>query len=380
MNTEHLYSLAQRLSADDAEFSIQRDLVKLQSALQNVINQPQDGAQQQAFAKAFELVKRHVSDMTSQYPPALLNEIENIGGRLHFTTMLVERINSQILVNTITPAVLLEDLNKIISERAEYLNGLRQVTAGFDSLGLEEEEIDSDEAEIGFKVPRVLFENILDGLISELRAINLIIQAFSENVTGKKPIIEVKSISTSDPTFFFSTDIATIISIGTAITWCLNTWKQLEEIRRIRSETRKLNLHSEEEIKTLFDDKIAQRIDDRIEEKLTELAGEKKQTAGRAQEVRNGLSLALRSLLARIERGMTVEIRFLPAPQAEEDDDEAEDQALVDPLASVREQLDSIVSQLNFPAPSQAPLLQVPSQSEPPSRSVQRAPRKAEGK
>jgi hypothetical protein len=62
-----------------------------------------------------------------------------------------------------------------------------------------------------------------------------LIGAFSELATGTVEKIQVHQISTSDPQFFFGMNPVTIASIGGAITWALNTWKQVADVRRVRA-------------------------------------------------------------------------------------------------------------------------------------------------
>lgn len=356
MNAEHLKLVLQRLEHDDDEFGVQRSLVKLQSALQNVVNQPQDGPTQEAFSKALENSKKAVMSMTSSYSPALFADIEKVGGKPFFSNTMIDRISSQLSINAITPAVLLNDLNQIISERSAYIQHITGTIAGLEAFGIDDSSVGEAEAEIGFRIPRQLFENQLDGLIVELRAIRLILLAFSENTLGSPEPVEVRSISTSDPIFFFNLSVETVIAIGGAITWCLATWKQLEDIRKVRAETKKLGIHSDDETKAFFDDKIAQRIDDAVADKVTELTASQSSDAGRGQEIRNALSIALKSLLGRIERGMTVEIRYLPPPETDDDNEDGE----TDPLKAARERLDEIAEQLFFPEANASPLVQLP--------------------
>ena len=62
-------------------------------------------------------------------------------------------------------------------------------------------------------------------------------------------------------------------------------------------------------------------------------------------------------LLGRIERGMTVEIRYLPAPEV--DGDEAA-KADADPLNKFRANLEEIADQLLFPEANLSPLVKLP--------------------
>lgn len=269
---------------------------------------------------------------------------------------MADRISTQLAINAITPAVLLNDINQIIEDRAAFIQHINETISGLNAFGIEDSTVAENEAEIGFRIPRELFENKLDSLISELRAIRIIIAAFSENTLGSPEPVEVRSISTSDPIFFFNLSVETVIAIGGAITWCLATWKQLEDIRKVRAETKKLGIHSDNETKAFFDDKIAEQIEKAVNDKVAQLTVNQSDEAGRGQEIRSALSIALKSLLGRIERGMTIEIRYLPPPQS---DDEKETDTS-DPLVNARMRLDQIADQLLFPEATASPLVQLP--------------------
>jgi hypothetical protein len=202
-------------------------------------------------------------------------------------------------------------------------------------------------------LPRELFKNELESLIKELGEIRFILRALSELATGSAEPIEVGQISTSDPQFFLHINVATIVLIGGAVTWALNTWKQVEDIRKVRAETRKLPAFSEKEVEEIFDKKIKSSIDEAIESKTDDLLSQIVDKSERTREQRQHLKVALESLLARIERGMTVEIRFLPpAATTEAVGNET-------PEAAAFASLKHITPQLVFPEAAENPVLQL---------------------
>jgi len=187
-----------------------------------------------------------------------------------------------------------------------------------------------------------------------LGAINRIIRAISEAATGEVPEIEVRQISSSDPLLFFGMDVVAIGAIGAAITWALNTWKQVEEIRKIRNEAEGVDAFSEDDIKEMFDDKIQKTIDIAIEGKVDELLGSADGNPGRPHEQRTDLTWALESLMALIERGLKVEIRFLPPqPEPAEEGEEAE-------IAPEFQTLSHLAQQLVFRIERDRPVTELP--------------------
>jgi hypothetical protein len=98
------------------------------------------------------------------------------------------------------------------------------------------------------------------------------------------------------------------------VKWALDTWKQVEEIRKLRAEAQRIGAFSEKEIKDTFDGKIEESVKAAIDKQVNELLPPSEKDTPRHHELRNDLGWALDSILTRVERGMTVEIRFLPPP------------------------------------------------------------------
>jgi hypothetical protein len=184
------------------------------------------------------------------------------------------------------------------------------------ALGIKADTLEPGDAEIGFLIPRSLFRNDLDGFIRELSTIIQIIRAFSELATGHVEIAKVHEISSSDPLLFFSLSPETIAAIGGAITWGLDTLKKTMEIRELKNKTVKVQGVRVDDVTSLLDTKIKELVEKRTAEQVEKLLSNIVDDDGRKHEQREHISWALEALLARVERGMTVEIRLLAPPGA----------------------------------------------------------------
>jgi hypothetical protein len=103
-------------------------------------------------------------------------------------------------------------------------------------------------------------------------------------------------------------------------------------------------------VESIFGNKIRAEIDTAIAAKAKELAAGVKDK-GRKNELENSFSMHLKEFMGRIERGMTVEIRLLCAPQ--------EDEAEADKAAA---EFEEVAASLTFPPPSSDPVLQITQQ------------------
>jgi hypothetical protein len=355
MNASRLREIVDLLLKWEAKCAVQTRLKELNQHLESLASSPQDTNLQTKYAEAFTKLQSAVQQLAASLTPTEIRELAEIGGTPYFSYQLVERIGQWIADNPISPTVAQKNVAKLVLEREQFLESLRQLTESLKKLSIEPPAAVAGTAEIGFMLPRSLFQNELGPLIKELGVINRILRAFSEATTGSVPPITVKDISTSDPLFFFGLDPVTIATLGGVVAWALSQWKKVEEIRKLRSETQKNKIFVEDEIKNFFDAKIDKTIKQAVSEKVEALVSQLGDSK-RVNEQRTDIQWALESMLARIERGMTVEIRMLPPPQA---DDPIQTKAFED--------IKEAVPQLVFPAAENIPVLQLPP-SEPPKK------------
>lgn len=331
----------------------QERLAAVSAALATLVSSPAEPSYQRAFAASLDEFRSSLDQLRHRFQPAQVKILDEIGANKFFFTDLAGDIANWISRNPATPAVAQENLSKLVKDRAAFLSELEQLTTSLVAVGIETNGLKPSEAEIGFQLPRELFDNQLEKLIDELRVIRRVIRAFSEAATGSAQPIEVRQISTSDPLFFFGLDPFTIGLIGGAVAWALNTWKQVEEIRKIRAETAKIDALKNEPINEIFESSIKKTIEASIEAKTGELVGAITGKDARKNEQRTDLKWALESILARVERGMTVEIRMLPPVQKSPEASDSKTQRQFDDL-------EQIADQLSFPKVAGDPVLALP--------------------
>lgn len=358
MNAERLFELSDLLTAIDVRLEVQPSLQTLVSDLAHVINNPGHAQFQTQFAHSFEQLRSTWDKMANSFSPAQVKLISEIGGAAYFIADFPSQLDATVRANGITPAVVRDEIESFRSDRENYLRTLNTLRDSLSGVGVAPYPLKPDSAEIGLLLPRDLFDNELGGLVKELHTINRIIKAFSEVSIGHTEPVEIHQISTSDPIFFLGLSPATIALLAGAITWALATWKAVEEIRKIRAETQKLKSFSKEEIEKIFDTKIKQEIQIAVDLKVDELIPSK-DGPGRHHEQRNDMAWALESILGRVERGMTVELRFLPPSITADSHQPSEQPTSFDTLRA-------IVPQLQFPEPDKSPVLALPP-SDPPS-------------
>jgi hypothetical protein len=356
MNASRLREIVDLLLSREGESEIQVRLQELHTALADLVSQPQNTTHQTNFAQALSRLGVAATAVRATFEPAQIPLLEEIGADKYFLHDFAAEIAGWIQENPLSPAVARDKLTEFVNQRAQYLARITQLRDNLETLNIRASTLQPGDAEIGFLLPRTLFNNRLDPLIKELRDVNRIIRAFSEAALGRPEEVELREISTSDPLFFFHLDPLTIAKLGVAVAWALKTWKQVEEIRHVRAVTRRTNVLTEKEAGEIFDKKIHERIEAAIESKLDELAPKDDGTPGRAKEQRIDLKWALESILAHVERGMIVEVRFVPPPEKAAETATAGAAATQTAFGT----LQNIAPQLAFPKMEGAPILKLP--------------------
>lgn len=354
MNAERLRYLVERLLERERGSAIQKKLNNLVSALEQLTNSPQDaGIQNAVSANLAELNRVVKDDFYDELTPASRDHFLNIGAGPFFSGALIDDLRDAVVQNAMTPAVAAETARLIRDARHNFVQTLEKIRDGLSGVGVEADDLEEGQADIAFLIPRDLFKNHLGGLSKELAVIDKIVRFFSEAATGQAEESSLKTISTTDPVITLGVSIATIAMIGRSITWLLDTWKKSLEIKDLREKSKSVGL-TEKELK-VFDDKIEKLVNKAVSERIKAMLAEAPVDQLRKNELEKGLDWSLRALLARIERGMSVEIRLIPPqPPSEED---AEEEVPVNPHF---ENMQQIARDLVFPKPSGEPVIALP--------------------
>lgn len=335
----------------DSRLEVTKALQRTIDSLASLAGNPADGNNQQNVRGALDNLANRLSDVHAELSEADATRLEELGAGGLFPVDLYEDIAAHFNANMGTPAVSQNHVQQILNSRNEVLQGFQSV---IDVAEVREWEADEDvegAAEVGFTVPRAIFDNKLKGLTKELEWINRLMSSVTEASTGEHQDFQVSRLSTSDPTVYLIATYVVAHTFGKLVTWALGTWKSVEEIRNLRAETAKLAAFTPEEVETIFGDKIRQQVAEQIESQATGLTTGVK-NEGRRNELHSSLSMLLEQFLQRIERGMTVEIRLIGQQDVAIEGEAADD-------GSTRFDLETLAASLNFPPASAAPVLKL---------------------
>lgn len=336
MNIPGLYQIASFLLDQDQTLSIQTYLNQLMQALGNLRSQPNQPHIQQQVVQLRDQLTAAMRQFEESLTPPQRALITELGGAGFFSLPMAESIEYEMQRNAMAPAVIANQVQDVLNKRDTFLKQLRTLKDSFDFFGIKHDDIKPGEAEIGFMVPRTLFRNRLEELTKELAEINGIVRVFSEVATGGPEPVELRQIYTSDPTFFFILNPATIAAIGATVTWLIATLKGLFELRKLRQDAEKI-LGNKEQLKKMFDQEIEDRVSQAVKQQADLLLTAYQGSEHRRNELAIALDLSQRNLLFRIERGMTVEIKVLMPPS--DDKAKAKEHDALSNLITISQQL-----------------------------------------
>ena len=360
MNTEQLLTIVRQITDDEQRLNIQAKLHELTAALTNFAGNPQNPAMQTEVASKLDHLAETLRMLENDHSPVFKGRIEGLGALPYFSLAMARRLRQSMDENPMTPAVVQRESEQLLQERAAFLGSLTNLRDNLTTLGFAEDALEPGEAEIGFQIPRAIFDNELGGFSRELHELHLIIRAFSEAAGNPGERVELRQISTTDPLLFFWLHRHTIRLIGEGIKWCLELWKTSAELRHARSMT--ANLSAVPAAKSLveqFDAIIKETVGTRVREEAERISRQSGAEIHRQNEMSNHLAHALEGMFARVERGMTVEIRFLPPPQLSTEEENGNEQAAPD-----FDELKQLQQHLVFPAASDEPVLKITKQPE----------------
>ena len=346
MNVSKLKEILYLVNENESHFLIQRHLNELIGNIANLNGQTQNPHFQQLYVAAFQQLEHSFDAMIEGFTPAQLMYIHEIGGENFFTNNLIADIRSWMQENVATLTVALQKVQDFTLQRQSFIDRVTQTLANLEYFGVEINDLSAGQAEIGFMIPRPIFENTLDLLIKEVQVINRIIRVFSEVTVGACVPIEVRQISTTDPNFYFGLAPEIVDAIGRAIVWGLDVLKKLHELKSLKAAMTNTKEFSPEEIEKLIDEKIKNKITNEIDGFKTNILESKKLEKGRKHEIETSLNHILEDILSRVESGMTVEVRFIPPPHIIGTED-----------SSVFASLNEIPTQLVFPKVEETRLL-----------------------
>jgi hypothetical protein len=240
LNTEQLHAICIELRKEIDSAKLVPNLKQLADALQNTINQPnQPQHQEQVATRRNNLIDALEKIESSERPVTKQQIISEIGGSEILGSALKSRIEDSFTQIDVTPAVVQKDILEMHTELTSFREGIDQLIAGFERLGIGAEELVGYIAELGVLIPRRKNAEDLEYFSKDLQKLNRELMHFNELVTGKADRFKVRSISSSDFSVFLEVLPETAQVIVSTIAILLLGYEKLLDIRKKKAELEK---------------------------------------------------------------------------------------------------------------------------------------------
>lgn len=362
MNVERMKSIFSELKNEITALNIVGYFQNVINQLQNQVNSPQEPSYQRELSQNRSKLEDVLTKAPSnEFSPVWRKTLEELQFDKYFGLSLLQKVESVFSQNQITPASALDELKILFEKLKSISSSIDQVLSGLSNIKIEAEILKPGECEVGVLIPREAIKNTLGNLTKELNEIDIIFGGFEEIATGKRIGIQLRTISSSEPSFFFEVLPAVAAFTAVAVERILSMYKTLLEIKKLHMDLRERGVASEDlkGIERHANELIEKGIESLLPELFEKYAVELDRQ--RENELKNSLRISLNKLANRIDRGYNIEVRAEPI---QDDKNESEEKS----SSNQDNRNISMVLQkskdLQFIKPSGDPILSLPEDKE----------------
>jgi len=320
MNTERLHSLIRLF----IEANKKHNFISLLQGVESTYTQSVQSPNPQN-AEAFTNARNNLIAAALEFPvgslsPSRRKLLEAIGGTFYYGENLARRIDD-IIENAKTPSETIAEIQKLRTKMAEFFKTVQVLDDSLTKLGVGVKDIPQDSAEIEVLIPESMIDGHLNGFIKETSYLDFAFSDIREVVTGKRTPLDIRSLGSGSAELYLTVDLATGAQVFAFVTAVVVLINSILQTRRDRESLKKQDAPDKiiKELKSWEDQRIQEQIDKLREEILGNYKGEE----GRKNELRNALSMSLKRLANRIDRGMDIDVTTAATAEQKEGDESA---------------------------------------------------------
>jgi hypothetical protein len=349
MNIERFYDAVNQLIRINGELDLQGHLKRVNTDLDNVASNPGDISHQSTLATRLHDLTRATSELHTRLTPEARLVLKDMKAERFFDKAVLDNVKSMVASNNMTPAVALEALTKLNSERNQFLEALNKTMEAFNQLGLHGQTLPPGQTEISVLIPGDLFKNELEALSKELKNLDLMIRPFSEVAKGFRDPVRVDQISSSDPTFFLGLSPETVELIGKAVKGIVEVLTLVLGIKKLRDSSKSVG--APEKMTEMYDEFMKAKVTEAISARALEIvANMHEKDAGRQNELSIMLVKSMNQMTALIERGMKIDIHVNAEPAGD---------APAGNVAGTLTRIKALSAEIKYPEIEGEPILQL---------------------
>ena len=340
MNSQRLLSISNSLADELQTMNLLRLMRALSSQLQDAINSPSENTQRAVQSTRGDISTELREATSNSMSPGMRVDLGalKINKRTPVSELigigLLGRLDAAFDSGGYTSVASLDQINQLVEDLQGLHTALEQLNSGAKELALRSEQLEPGESVVGFTIPREAVAEELDRLQKEVVFFGNLVSMVAEVVDGPSgDPVKVRSLQSSDFAIELATNISIAAGVANAVQYLVRGLKKLNDIRAVKDEMQKLGF--EQKLLDEVDQKGEATIDAEIEEINAKIFQDHKiNDEGRVNELKTGISMRLKGLAARLERGYSLEVRTeLPTEPTK---DEEQKGAVISVLSQVR--------------------------------------------
>lgn len=263
------------------------------------------------------------SSRLNRVRPILHSILSSINAPEFIGTRLSDRILREIAENHAAPALAVQGLSALYNQVAVFYENIVTIDNAFTKLQVEYDELDEGESEIGLLVPRNENASSLKELSKEFSDWHNALTQISQLFDITSGPLQIRTCSTTDwmiylaatPPILKGLSIC-IQGVNTILRDLIATRSLIEQLVSKTGPSKHTDALLEEN-----DSKLSKNIRD-FAEKIVDEHAAQSLDQGTKNEMKNGITVALKTIALKLNNGAKIELRMIPHAVPEEASDE----------------------------------------------------------
>ncbi|MCC8434482.1 hypothetical protein HP567_007945 [Brevibacillus sp. M2.1A] len=235
---------------------------------------------------------------------------------------LYNKVLNALTINNVTLADALQQINEVYNNLSTFYSTIKRIDDSFTELQIEFDDMERNECEIGYLIPRDITDNTMKGLIHEFKSIDDFLTTIKEIVSEEASSTKIRTISNSEFQVFLESTPAVIGAVMLSVERVVALIRNIIETKKLYEEMKSKSIPAEitDPLKAYIDASVSEGINKLADQLVTE--NYKKGDAGRANELQVLLKRHLLYLADRIDKGATVEVRTHVETEGEQSEEQ----------------------------------------------------------
>jgi hypothetical protein len=325
------------------------------NALNGIASNPGNAEQATVYKNQLEAFRQALLKSELNNPrPVLQVMLESIEAQKFIGEQLFHRVMGAISSNPAAPTLAVQELQKLKESTSKFFQLITSINNAFTHLGVEYEDLNPGEGELGILIPREDNSSSLKNLSKEFNEWSNALSSLTELFDPEAGPLQIRTCATTDWMIYLAASYGVLSGVSDCLKAINQILRELIEGRNLidtliakKSNTDAIKLLEEENKNKLSSD-IRILAEELVDQNY------KGNDEARKNELKNAVDSALTQIAKKITQGSKIEMKFLPHERPEIDD--PEDALNLTPEQEKEEtlalRLDTEIGLLNFSATS----------------------------